>query len=147
MKKIAFAGTDGRTLLWAYVVSTATSDHYEDHFEGLVIRGTPSMPAFSKAMGWPIEFVATESNDVDSYSRAIIAALEDGTIDCVVPMPEGLLFEGLVDRVEAAGFGARVLGLNKSAAFIEGDKIKCKELCRDAGIPVSDAWAQVDAHD
>lgn len=147
MKKIAFAGTDGRTLLWAYVVSTATSDHYEDDFEGLVIRGTPSMPAFSKAMGWPVDFVATESNDVDSYSETIIAALGDGIVDCVVPMPEALLFEGLVDRVAEAGFGDRILGLNKSAAFIEGDKIKCKELCRDAGIPVSDAWVQVDAHD
>ncbi|MBW2635784.1 MAG: hypothetical protein JRE14_17080, partial [Deltaproteobacteria bacterium] len=85
--------------------------------------------------------------DVDSYSRSIIAALEDGTVDCVVPMPEALLFEGLVDRVEAAGFGDRILGLNKAGAFIEGDKIKCKELCRDAGIPVSNAWAQVNAHD
>ena len=37
MKKIAFAGTDGRTLLWAYVVSTATSDHFENDFEGLVV--------------------------------------------------------------------------------------------------------------
>ncbi len=147
MKKIAFAGTDGRTLLWAYVVSTATSDLYEDNFEGLVIRGTPSMPIFSKAMDWPVTFVATENNDVDSYSRSIIAALEDGTVDCVVPMPEALLFEGLVDRVEAAGFGDRILGLNKAGAFIEGDKIKCKELCRDAGIPVSNAWAQVNAHD
>ncbi len=147
MKKIAFAGTDGRTLLWAYVVSTATSDLYEDDFEGLVIRGTPSMPSFSKAMGWPVDFVATESNDVDSYSHAIIAALEAGTIDCVVPMPEALLFQGLVDRVEDAGFSDRILGLNKAGAFIEGDKIKCKELCQDAGIPVSDAWVQVDAHD
>jgi len=147
MKKIAFAGTDGRTLLWAYVVSTATSDHFENDFEGLVVRGTPSMPAFTKAMGWPVEFVPTQNNDVDSYSQAIIDALETDTIDCVVPMPEGLLFEGLVDRVEAAGFGDRILGLSKSAAFIEGDKIKCKELCRDAGIPVSDAWVQVDAHD
>ncbi|MBW1891119.1 MAG: hypothetical protein JRI93_11500, partial [Deltaproteobacteria bacterium] len=134
-------------LLWAYVVSTATSDLYEDNFEGLVIRGTPSMPIFSKAMDWPVTFVATENNDVDSYSRSIIAALEDGTVDCVVPMPEALLFEGLVDRVEAAGFGDRILGLNKAGAFIEGDKIKCKELCRDAGIPVSNAWAQVNAHD
>jgi len=147
MKKVAFAGTDGRTLLWAYVVSTATSDHFENDFEGLVVRGTPSMPAFTKAMGWPVEFVPTQSNDVDSYSQAIIDALEAGTIDCVVPMPEGLLFEGLVDRVEAAGFGDRILGLSKSAAFIEGDKIKCKALCREAGIPVSDAWVQVDAHD
>ncbi|MCG6911177.1 MAG: hypothetical protein LJE94_13775 [Deltaproteobacteria bacterium] len=147
MKKIAFAGTDGRTLQWAHVVSTATSELYEDHFEGLVIRGTPSMPAFSRAMGWPVAFVPTESNDVESYANTIIAALEAGTIDCVVPMPEALLFDGLVDRVEAAGFGERILGLNRAGAFIEGDKIKCKELCRDAGIAVADAWTEVDAHD
>jgi len=147
MKKIAFAGTDGRTLLWAYVVSTATSELYEDHFDGIVIRGTPSMPKFSEIMGWPVTFIPTENNAVDSYAHAVIDALETGKIDCVVPMPEALLFEGLVDRVEAAGYGDRILGLGQKGAFIEGDKIKCKELCRDAGIPVADAWEQVDAHD
>ena len=35
MKKIAFAGTDGRTLLCALVVSSATSALYEDQFEGI----------------------------------------------------------------------------------------------------------------
>ena len=46
MKKIAFAGTDGRTLLSALVTATAKSDIYQDEFEGLVIRGTPAMPVF-----------------------------------------------------------------------------------------------------
>ena len=68
-------------------------------------------------------------------------------MDYVVPMPEALLFEGLVDRVTEAGFGDRILGLTGEAAFIEGDKIKCKELCDAAGIPVAPAWTQVDAHD
>ena len=35
MKKIAFAGTDGRTLLWARIVSTATSEKYEIIMRGL----------------------------------------------------------------------------------------------------------------
>ena len=147
MKKIAFAGTDGRTLLSALVTATAKSDNYDEEFEGLVIRGTPSMPEFCKIMGWPVEFVPTETNSVEDYTRAIIAALKDGKIDYVIPMPEALLFEGLVDAVEQAGFGDHILGLNKSGAFIEGDKIECKKLCREAGIPVAASWDEVDARD
>ena len=40
MTKIAFAGTDGRTLLCAWVVSTATGDHHADDYQGVVIPGT-----------------------------------------------------------------------------------------------------------
>lgn len=145
MKKIAFAGTDGRTLLWAHVVSTAKSEMSNDDYDGLVVRGTPAMPAFSALMKWPVEFVPTKSNSMADYAEAIIDALQQGQIDAVVPMPEGLLFDGLVDRVEAAGWGDRIIGLNQAGAFIEGDKIKCKELCRSAGIAVADQWAAVDA--
>lgn len=147
MKKIAFAGTDGRTLLCALVVSTATSDIYEDTFQGVVIRGTPSMPRFVETMNWPVEFIPTTGNSYDEYAAAIINAMKSGSIDYVIPMPEALLFDGLVDEVEAAGFGDRIVGLNKSAAFIEGDKLKCKALCREAGIPVAAKWAEVDAKD
>jgi phosphoribosylamine--glycine ligase len=147
MKKIAFAGTDGRTLLSALVTATAKSDNYDEEFKGLVIRGTPSMPEFCKIMGWPVEFVPTDTNSVDDYTRAIIGALKDGQVDYVIPMPEALLFEGLVDAVEQAGFGDHILGLNKSGAFIEGDKIECKKLCREAGIPVAASWNEVDARD
>jgi phosphoribosylamine--glycine ligase len=147
MKKIAFAGTDGRTLLCALVVSTATSDIYKDAFQGVVIRGTPSMPRFVETMNWPVEFIPTTGNSYDEYAAAIINAMKSGSIDYVIPMPEALLFDGLVDEVEAAGFGDRIVGLNKSAAFIEGDKIKCKALCREAGIPVAASWAEVDAKD
>jgi phosphoribosylamine--glycine ligase len=147
MKKIAFAGTDGRTLLCALVVSTATSDIYTDSFQGIVVRGTPSMPRFVETMNWPVEFIPTTGNSYDEYAEAIISAMKGGSIDYVIPMPEALLFDGLVDEVEAAGFGERIVGLNKAAAFIEGDKIKCKELCREAGIPVAAEWAEVDAKD
>ena len=147
MKKIAFAGTDGRTLLSALVTATATSDNYQEEFNGVVIRGTPSMPKFCEIMNWPVEFVATASNSVEEYTVAIISALKEKTIDYVVPMPEALLFEGLVDAVEQAGFGDQILGLTKSGAFIEGDKIECKKLCRDAGIPVAASWSDVDAKD
>jgi phosphoribosylamine--glycine ligase len=147
MKKIAFAGTDGRTLLSALVTATAISDNYPEEFKGVVIRGTPSMPKFCEIMNWPVEFVATASNSVEDYTMAIISALKEKTIDYVLPMPEALLFEGLVDAVEQAGFGDQIIGLTKSGAFIEGDKIECKKLCREAGIPVAASWAEVDAKD
>ena len=147
MKKIAFAGTDGRTLLSALVTATATSDNHDEVFKGVVIRGTPSMPEFCKIMDWPVEFIATASNSVEDYTRAILTALKEGKIDYVIPMPEALLFEGLVDAVVQAGFGDQILGLNKAGAFIEGDKIECKKLCRDAGIPVAASWNEVDARD
>jgi phosphoribosylamine--glycine ligase len=147
MKKIAFAGTDGRTLLSALVTATAKSDNYDQDYKGVVIRGTPSMPEFCRIMDWPVEFVATDSNSVEDYTRAIIDALKQGQVDYVIPMPEALLFEGLVDTVEQAGFGNHILGLSKAGAFIEGDKIECKKLCREAGIPVAAAWSEVDAKD
>jgi phosphoribosylamine--glycine ligase len=147
MKKIAFAGTDGRTLLCALVVSTATSDMHEDTFQGVVVRGTPSMPRFVETMNWPVEFIPTTGNSYNEYAIAIINAMKSGSIDYVIPMPEALLFDGLVDEVEAAGFGDRIVGLNKTASFIEGDKIKCKVLCREAGIPVAASWAEADAKD
>jgi phosphoribosylamine--glycine ligase len=147
MKKIAFAGTDGRTLLWALVVSTATSDLYTDDFQGMVIRGTPSMPKYAEQMNLPVTFIATKDNSMQSYADSIIKAFQEGAADYVIPMPEALLFEGLVDAVNAEGFGDKILGLNKAGAFIEGDKIQCKVLCQEAGIPVAASWEQVDAKD
>jgi len=147
MKKIAFAGTDGRTLLWAFVTSTSTSDIHSEAYGGVVVRGTPAMPALVGRLNWPVEFVPTASNRVDDYAAAIIDALTQNRIDYVVPMPEGLLFGGLVDKVTDAGFGDRILGLSKAGAFIEGDKLACKKLCLEAGIAVADNWAEMDARD
>ncbi len=145
MKTIAFAGTDGRTLLSAFVISTATSESTADTYRGAVVRGTPAMPAYARALDWPVDFLPTASNSVDDYAAGIIEYLKAGKIDYVVPMPEALLFEGLVDRVRDAGFDDRIIGLDSAGAFIEGDKIKCKELCAEAGIPVADRWVSVDA--
>ena len=102
MKRIAFAGTDGRTLLCALVVATATSERYPDRFQGVVVRGTPSMPRFAEIMNWPLEFIPTTDNSAQAYATAIIDAIREGKIDYAVPMPEALFFEGLVDEVEAA---------------------------------------------
>jgi phosphoribosylamine--glycine ligase len=147
MKKIAFAGTDGRTLLWAFVVSTATSAFSDDDYTGMIFRGTPAMPKFAEIMNWPVAFIPTKDNSVAGYAKAIVEALQQEAVDYVVPMPEGLLFDGLVDAVEKEGFGDRILGLNAAAAFIEGDKIACKDLCMEAEIPVADAWTSTDAKD
>ena len=144
MKKIAFAGTDGRTLLCAQVVSTATSETYKEGFEAVVVRGTPAMPLFVQIMNWPVRFVPTKSNSIHDYSKAIIQALKEGRIDYVLPMPEALQFEGLIDAFDAAGFGDRIIGLDQQGAFIERDKIKCKMLCEEAGIQVAPSWEEVD---
>ena len=77
MKKIAFAGTDGRTLLSALVTATAKSDLSQEVFKGVVIRGTPSMPVFCEMMNWPVEFIETASNSVADYTAAIITALKE----------------------------------------------------------------------
>jgi len=145
--KIGFAGTDGRTLLSALVTSTAKSEKYANDFQGVVIRGTPAMPQFAKLMGWPVEFIPTANNSVEGYGAAIREALKSGLIDCVIPMPEDLLYNGLVDEVEKAGLGDRIAGLTRAGAFIEGDKIACKRLCAEYSIPVADQWQAVDARD
>jgi phosphoribosylamine--glycine ligase len=147
MKKIAFAGTDGRTILSALTVSMAKSEKYPDAFRGVVVRGTPAMPKFAELMEWPVDFVPTESNSVEDYAKGLIRALKANEMDYVVPMPEALLFDGLVDVVDAAGFGNHIIGLNSAGAFIEGDKLKCKRLCQEAGIPVAPAWVGIDAKD
>jgi phosphoribosylamine--glycine ligase len=147
MKTIAFAGTDGRTLLSAYIISTATSETCQEEYRGAVVRGTPAMPQFCRQLNWPVDFIPTASNAVADYGAAIIDAMGSGAIDYLVPMPEALLFDGLVDAVAEAGFGDRILGLTRDGAFIEGDKITCKALCRDAGIPVADDWVSHDVRD
>ncbi|MGB5984607.1 MAG: hypothetical protein WBG37_04820, partial [Desulfobacterales bacterium] len=68
MKKFAFAGTDGRTLLCAWVVATATSETCLDDYQGVVVRGTPAMPRFVEMMKWPVTFVPTDSNSVEDYA-------------------------------------------------------------------------------
>jgi len=145
MRRIAFAGTDGRTMLWALVTATATSEQHPESFEGVVVRGTPSMPEFSRRLQWPVAFVPTQSNAAKDYALAVIEAIKRQEIDAVVPMPEALLFEGIVDALEAAGLSDRIVGLSRAGAFIEGDKIRCKYLCKKAGIPVAPRWRDVDA--
>ena len=143
--KIGFAGTDGRTLLSAVVTSTATSENYENDFQGVVIRGMPAMPPFAMSMQWPVKFISTADNSKTAYASAIIDALKNGSIDCVVPMPEDLLLDGLLDDLEEVGLSDHVIGFTRKNSFIEGDKIACKHLCHEYNIPVADKWYAVDA--
>ncbi len=143
--KIGFAGTDGRTLLSALVTSTASSEIHQEKFKGLVIRGMPAMPPFVTSMKWPVEFIPTADNSKTAYASAIIEGIKNGSIDCVVPMPEDLLLDGLVDELADAGFLDHIVGFTRDSSFIEGDKIACKRLCHEYGIPVADKWYEVDA--
>ncbi len=145
--KIGFAGTDGRTFLSALVTSTATSEIYKDDYKGIVIRGMPAMFPFAKLMKWPVEFIPTVDNSKKGYASAIIKALKNGDIDCILPMPEDLLLDGLVDELESEGISDRIVGFTREGSFIEGDKIECKRLCRKYNIPVADKWYEEDAKD
>lgn len=147
--KIGFAGTDARTLLSALVVSTAKSETESMPYKGVVIRGTSSMPRLAEQdmFNWPVEFISTEDNSVQAYAQACIRAMQAGELDYLLPLPEALLFEGLVDELEQAGFGDRIAGLSSEGSFLEADKIRCKKFCAQAGIPVADSWTEADAKD
>jgi phosphoribosylamine--glycine ligase len=146
-KKIGFVGTDGRTLLAALETSRATSELYPGDYRGVVVKGTGAMEPFARKMGWPIDFIPVPDNSADAYAAALIQAFQDHTLDAALVMPEGLLFDGLVDRVSASGFGDRLIGLNSQGAEYEADKIACKRYCDEAGVPVAPAWTEVEARD
>jgi len=145
--KIGFIGTDGRSFLAALETSRATSELYPGDYQGLVVRGTPAMPPFARKMNWPVGFIPVRDNSLEAYAEALLSAFSRGLLDLALIMPEALIFEGLVDRLEAAGLGERIIGLDRKGAFLEADKIACKRFCQEAGIPVAPAWTEVDAKD
>lgn len=147
--RVGFAGTDARTLLSAVVTSTAKSENHPNRYQGVVVRGNSSMEAFASkdVMNWPIEFLSVQENSVSAYADSLTRALQNRYLDFVLPMPEALLFNGLVDELEKSGFGDHIAGLCSEDSFLEADKIQCKRLCDQANIPVADAWTKVDARD
>lgn len=145
--RIGYVGTDGRSLLAALDTSRATSERHSEKYEGVVVRGTPAMAPFAARLKWPVGFIPTPSNRVEDYAQALIGAFDRGELDMALIMPESLIFEGLVDRVAAAGHGDKIIGPDSRGAFLEADKIACKHFCQKAGIPVAPAWAEVDARD
>ncbi len=145
--KIGFIGTDGRSFLAALETSRATSEIYPGAYQGVVVRGTPAMPPFARRMNWPVGFIPVADNSLEAYAAALITAFRQKALDLALVMPEALIFEGLVDKVGEAGFADRIIGLDKKGAFLEADKIACKRLCQESGIPVAPAWSEVDARD
>lgn len=145
--KIGFVGTDGRTFLAALETGKAVSELYPGDYQGVVVRGTPAMPPWAEKLKWPVTFIATADNSVEAYAQALIEAFREERLDLALVMPEGLLFQGLVDLVAEAGFGERIIGLDRQGAFLEADKIAAKEFCEAAGIPVAPAWTAVNAKD
>jgi phosphoribosylamine--glycine ligase len=145
--RIGFAGTDARTLLSAQVMSTAASETDNASYRGVVLRGTSAMPVLAgpEWFDWPVDFLSTSENSTQAYAEAIIQALNQGSLDYVLPLPEALQYGGIVDLLRDSGYGDRIAGLESEAAFIEGDKAECKKLCWQAGIPVADDWEVVDA--
>jgi len=136
-KTIGFVGPDGRTCVCAYTLSTVENEK----FIGAIIKGMTGMgPVIDAVRGkkeWTLKIFPVAGSSLEDYKSVIIRAFEDGEIDYVVIMPEDLLYEGLVDQLIEAGYGDRVIGLTKKAAFIEGDKVKAKIWMRRAGVPVA----------
>ena len=145
--RIGYAGTDGRSFLAALDTSRAKSDRYPGKYQGVVVRGAPAMLPWAEKLKWPVDFIPTADNSVSAYAKALIQAFKQGDLDVALVMPESLLFEGLVDQVVAARFGDRIIGLDSQAAFLEGDKIACKEFCMQADIPITPNWRKSDARD
>jgi phosphoribosylamine--glycine ligase len=145
--KIGFVGTDGRSFLAALETSRSKSELYPGDYRGFVVRGTPAMPPFAHQMQWPVGFIPVTDHSVEAYAAVLIQAFKEDALDLALIMPEGLIFNGLVDRMADAGFGDKIIGLDKKGAFIEADKLACKKLCREAGIPVAPDWTEADARD
>ena len=136
-RTIGFVGPDARTCMCAYTVSTVESDKYI----GAIIKGMTGMgPVLDAVRGkkdWFVKIFPVAGKSLEEYKTAVLEAFESGEIDYVVIMPEDLLYEGLVDELISAGYGDRVVGLTKEAAFIEGDKVTAKEWMQRAGVPVA----------
>jgi phosphoribosylamine---glycine ligase len=146
-KKIGFVGTDGRTLLAALETSRSKSELYPGAYRGVVVKGTGAMEPFAQKLGWPIDFISVPNNSALAYAECLIQAFRTRGLDAALVMPEGLLFEGLVELVTDAGFGDRIIGVAAAGVEYEADKIAGKRYCEQAGIPVAPAWTEVSARD
>ncbi len=72
---------------------------------------------------------------VNDFKKLIqFARSED--VDLTVVGPEAPLADGIVDAFQAEKL--RVFGPSKAAAQLEGSKVFCKELLRDADVPTAD---------
>ena len=78
---------------------------------------------------------AVEPNDI----RGLLQLARRKGVDLTVVGPEDPLTQGIVDVFSKEGL--RVFGPRADAAELEGSKIFCKEMMRQAGIPTADSRA------
>ncbi|NND99945.1 MAG: phosphoribosylamine--glycine ligase [Pirellulaceae bacterium] len=81
---------------------------------------------------------ARDATNVDiavTDTDALVTFAKDNAIDLTVVGPEIPLVAGLVDALEAEGL--RAFGPSKAAAELEGSKVFCKNLLRNADIPTA----------
>lgn len=82
---------------------------------------------------------ALEGDNVDIKSddiKGIVAFAKKESVDLVVVGPEAPLTMGLVDVLQSEKI--RAFGPNQAAAQLEGSKVFCKQLLRQADIPTAD---------
>ncbi len=78
-----------------------------------------------------------ECIDLDLHNiSSIVRWAKQNAIDFVIPGPEAVLVEGIVDALQAAGI--KTFGPTKAAAELEKSKVFAKDLMRHNGIPTAD---------
>jgi len=78
---------------------------------------------------------------------ALVALAERERVELVIVGPEAPLAAGIVDELEARGI--RAFGPTRDGARLEGSKVFCKEILREAGVATADfavASEPADAH-
>jgi len=82
---------------------------------------------------------AADAENVDipiGDSKGLIQFARSEDVDLTVVGPEAPLADGIVDAFQAAKL--RIFGPSKAAAQLEGSKVFCKKLLRDADVPTAD---------
>jgi len=82
---------------------------------------------------------ALDAENVDipaSDWKKLIQFARNEDVDLTVIGPEAPLADGIVDAFQEAKL--RVFGPSKAAAQLEGSKVFCKKVLRDAGVPTAD---------
>ena len=78
------------------------------------------------------ENVEIDASDIP----ALLAFAKEQRIGLTVAGPEAPLVAGIVDAFQAAGL--KIFGPSKQAAQLEGSKVFCKDLLRQANVPTAD---------
>lgn len=82
---------------------------------------------------------AADAENVDLSAddpKQLIQFARDEDVDLTVVGPEAPLADGIVDAFQAAKL--RIFGPSKAAAQLEGSKVFCKKLLREADVPTAD---------